>query len=234
MRWGCFVICAARVALVPTLLAAGPIPGPLERIAPLAAEDSPGSAQGPSDVTVPMGAVTMRIPKEYFFSPPRHEGHGPDAIDFSLLSLLPDFAPPTAANFREFNGGWHHQVLISISYNGYLLTGAALLSTWYSYSHHATVKPGPYGYLYFEHSGFDELFRGSLENPTDIVSCRPASGPLSPPSPSCERIVQTGRDITAQYSFSRSYLDEVQSLDTQVVAFLNRFRVSGPSFRIVQ
>lgn len=234
MRRGFLLICAACAALLPTLLVAGPISDPPEGTAPLTAEGGLGSTQGQSDVTVLMGEVTMRIPKEYFFSPPRHEGHGPDAVDFSLLLLLPDFEPRTAANAAEFVGGWHHQILIGVSYKGYQQTGAALLRTWYRYSNTAKIENGPYGYDVFETPGFDKLFKGTLENPTDIVSCKPVHGPLSGRWPYCERTMVIAPSVTVQYSVSRAYLGSMQSLDSQVIDFLNQFRTSGPQFRNVQ
>jgi len=186
-------------------------------------------------ITVHMGDVTMKIPKAYFLSPPRHEGRSSDAIAFLLLSLLPDFAPRSPATLPEFAvPGWHRQILIGVFYKGYMQTGAALLNTWYHYSNEAEIRSGQFGYHFFQKPGFDELFKGTLENPTDIVSCRPASGPLSGPSPYCERIVLVGPDITVQYSFSRAYLGQTQSLDEHVIGFLNQLRISGPEFRIVQ
>jgi len=176
----------------------------------------------------------MEIPTRCFFSPLRHEGRGPDAVDFSLLSLLPNFEPMTAANVAEFNMGWHHQILISISYEGYRLTSTQLVQILNHYSDHAQIQNGSYGHKLFIKPGFDEFFRGALENPSDFVSCKPATGPVSVPFPSCERTVLIGQDIIAGYSFSRAYLDQTQSIDTKVIGFLNGLRTAGPQFRIIQ
>lgn len=194
-----------------------------------------GRAQPPRDpetITVTMGGVTMKIPKSYLLFPPSPGGKGPDAVSFGLLTLLPNF---TILNRKEFTRpGWHKQVLIMVYYKGYQMSGAALLRAWYTYSNQAKVESGPFGYMYFRHSGFDDLFRGSFKSPRDVVSCRPVSGSLGGPYPYCERTMRIAREIVVQYSYSRAYLAQTLPLDKKVIQFLNQLRTSGPAFKALR
>ncbi len=56
-------------------------------------------------VTVTMGKVVLRIPRNYFLSMPSRVGRRdePDPVAFILLGLMPDFEPRTAANRAEFD-----------------------------------------------------------------------------------------------------------------------------------
>jgi hypothetical protein len=212
------------------------------------------SSTATEPVTVTMGKVVLRIPRNYFLSMPSHDIAGrPDGIEFSLLGLMPDFEPRTDANRKEFDDfqGMGRKLKIFVAYKGYTKTGKDLFLTAYNRKHclsdkgaeclsRGPVTDGEFGYQSFKINIDDELFRGSVDDPKDFIECRakeqivpPGEKPL-PYFPHCERIVLAGEDIVAQFSFSRDFLGNAHDVERQMIDTLNRFRISGPVLEVIQ
>jgi hypothetical protein len=215
------------------------------------------SSTATEPVTVTMGQVVLRIPRNYFLSMPSHDIQGrPDGVEFSLLGLMPDFEPRTNANRAEFDDfhGFGRKLKIFVSYQGRTKTGKDLFLTAYNrkasrpdtgevYSARGPVTDAEFGYKSFRLTIDDELFRGDVDNPKDFIECLQkdfGSAHVVPPEKprpfysSCERIVLVGDDIVAQFVFSRDYLGNVHDIETQAIDVLNRLRIGGPPLEIIQ
>ncbi len=205
-------------------------------------------------ITVTMGQVVLRIPRNYFLAMPNHDIQGrPDGLEFILLGLMPDFEPRTDANRAEFADfhGFGRKLKIFVSYKGYTKTGKDLFLVFYNskarrpdtgevYSDRGPLTDAEVGYQSFNTGGFDYLFRGTVETPSDFIQCRPreqvvpSGGKLLPNFPYCERIVLVGEDIVVNVSFSRDYLGTAHDIEQQMIDVLNRFRISGPALEVIQ
>ncbi|PWR21059.1 hypothetical protein [Zavarzinia compransoris] len=200
------------------------------------------SAPATEPVTITMGKVVLRIPRNYFLALPAHDiPERPDGVEFILLGLMPDFEPRTEANRAEFNDfhGFGRKLKIFVQYNGPTMTGKNLFAVYYN-SKDGPVRPGEYGYQSFQWIGDDQLFRGDIENPRDFIQCRrkdqvapPGEAPI-PYFPSCKRIVLVGDGIVAELVFSRDYLGKAHDIEAQAIDALNRFRISGPPLETIQ
>jgi len=223
------------------------IVGQLPRSNPVTAGFA-GAERGPDpdSITVAMGAITLRIPRNYFVALPDHEGREPSGTAFILLVLLPNLEPRTVATSKELDRtGWHQQMLLAVHYKGYAKSGASLLRTvyrnemQYTNGRPPTIKPGPFGYRYFKiRAGWmDYLYKGKRTDPSFVLECKPLTDwtlSTTSYSPHCERILPMASDLYADYSYSRKLLPQAQNLDQKVVDLLNKFRIAGPPLKVMQ
>jgi hypothetical protein len=96
------------------------------------------------------------------------------------------------------------------------------------------IKSDQYGYSNFGDEndiGVDRFFRGSLDAPRDYVRCAKAAGA---PYPSCQRIIGLSNEIVITYSLSRDYLPMMSDVDSEIVGFMNKFRIAGPSLEFIE
>jgi hypothetical protein len=215
------------------------------------------SSAATEPVTVTMGKVVLRIPRNYFMAMPNHDIRGvPDGVEFILLGLMPDFEPRTAANHPEFDDfhGFGRKLDVHVTYKGHTKTGKDLFLAFYKskgrrpgtneeYYARGPVTDAEFGYKYFKWLGDDELFHGTIDDPKDFIQCSskvPGGPPVVPPEkphpyyPFCEKTVLVGDDIVAQFSFSRDFLGNVPEIESRLIDVLNRFRVSGPALQVIQ
>ncbi len=194
-------------------------------------------------VTVAMGKVVLRIPRNYFLAMPAHDIRGrPDGLEFSLLGLMPDFEPKTDANRTELADfhGFGRKLKLFVSYRGYTNTGKDLFRIFYKYSKGSPITDDEFSYQLFNTGGFDYMFHGTVDDPTDFIHCRPKSQVVPPGEkpaqyyPSCERIVLVGEDIVVNITFSRDFLGNAHDIEQLMIKVLNRFRISGPSLEVIQ
>ena len=201
------------------------------------------SSTATEPVTVTMGKVVLRIPRNYFLDMPNHDIVGrPDGVEFILLGLMPDFEPRTAANRAEFTDfhGLGRKLDILVSYKGHSNTGKNLFQIFYKYAAGTPLADVELGYQSFNTGGFEYMFHGGIDDPKDFIHCRPKDqvvpigGKPLPYYPHCERLILIGDDIVAQYSFSRDFLGNAHDIEKQVIDVLNRFRISGPPLEVIQ
>jgi hypothetical protein len=201
------------------------------------------SSTATDPVTVNMGQVVLRIPRNYFLSMPSHDIQGkPEGVEFILLGLMPSFEPKTDANRAEFDDfhGFGRKLDVLVSYKGSTKTGKDLFRIFYRYSAGRPMIDAEFGYQSFNTGGFDYMFHGTADDPRDFIYCRPKDQVIPPGEkplpyfPSCERIVLVGDDIVVQFSFSRDFLWNAHDIERQMIDVLNRFRVSGPALEVIQ
>ena len=111
------------------------------------------------------------------------------------------------------------------------------------YINHPPVTDAEFGYKSFKWIGDDELFRGTVDDPKDLIRCNPTDfghvpvGSTEKPwtyYPSCQRTVLIGDDIIVQLTFSRDYLGKAHDIEATMIEVLNRFRISGPPLEVIQ
>lgn len=212
------------------------------------------SSTATEPVTVTMGKVVLRIPRNYFLAMPSHDIVGiPDGVEFLLLGLMPDFEPKTAANRPEFDDfhGFGRKLDVHVAYKGHTKTGKDLFSAFYNSKgrHPSTneeyISRGPvidaeFGYKSFTWLGDDQLFRGTIDAPIDFIQCKPKNLVTQPGEkpipwfPYCEKTILVGDDIVVQFSFSRDFLGNVPDIEPRLIDVLNHFRVSGPALEVIQ
>ena len=127
-------------------------------------------------VTVTMGQVALRIPRNYFVAMPNHDIQGrPDGLDFILLGLMPDFEPRTDANRAEFADfhGFGRKLDVLVSYKGYTRTGMDLFHIFYDNLVDSSVHNIEFDYHSFSAGGFEYMFHGNIDNPVDFIHCNP-------------------------------------------------------------
>lgn len=205
------------------------------------------SAIATEPVTIPMGNVVLRIPRNYIMAGPSHDIQGtPDGVEFVLLGLLPDFEPRTDANRAEFSNfhGFGRKLNVLVSYKKFTATGKDLFRIVYEskarrpdtgemYSARSPVIDDEFGYKSFSSGGFDHLFHGSVDDPKDLISCSSRIHPIVVYQ-SCARTILAGEQIIIEFEFSRDYLGSEHDIEQQVIMVLNRFRISGQPLRVIQ
>ncbi len=184
-------------------------------------------------VKVVLGATEFRIPRNYFLMLPEQCGHqfDPECSGFLLKMLLPDFQPRSAENAAELNGvgGWRTQIMANVDYKGNSLTGKALFDAFYKYAKESTVQYGEF--QKFQSPGFDDLFKGSPDNPTFFIRC---AEERADSSTYCQRTIKIGPYTTMNYTLPRGYLNEAANIEKQLVVKLNNFRISGPMLEVIE
>ncbi len=188
-------------------------------------------------ITIQLGATTLSIPENYLLVFPAHYG---ETIQFSLLTLLPDFPGRTPENRKLMErAGWYDQVIIFLDYKGHTMTGKKLFDAMYKISNH-DVQLGPNGYNEFTTGCChfkEDLFRGAVESPKNLRSCHPEHEVHEDHGhwfPTCDRIIKAAPDTVMTYTMSRKYLPEYDRIEPQLIAFLNRFVVAGPKLEVIE
>lgn len=192
-------------------------------------------------VIVPMGDVRLSIPREYFFSLPSKEQCNPGkmVMGMLLLTFLPNFdsiaVPKNRAEFGK-GRGQGSSVLIGLQYGGCAPTGADYAKIVRRYSP-GEITDSDFGYKRFGEDkyknipGREYLFKGSIESPVGFTECDLVIDGFSP---GCGRYRLIGNNIVMHYSLSRRYLPTIDTIEAEIVAFLNTFRISGPTLEVIQ
>jgi hypothetical protein len=200
-------------------------------------------------VTVNMGDVTLQIPRNYFMELPAYGEcqPGKKVLQSLLLVFLPDFGPITEGRNREEFTSQHpkgagHSMLVMIEYKGCSMTGTAYAQFQYNHllplpGQDGAITEAEFGYRRFgdppkySMTGNDNLFRGALDNPEDFTQCSMA---YPGHYPICNRQRMIGNDIVLKYGVSREYFHEINEIERKLVEFLNKFRTSGPEFKVIE
>jgi hypothetical protein len=111
----------------------------------------------------------------------------------------------------------------------HFLTGKAQFDALYRFRR-TEITVGPSGYYRFSQlPGHEQLFKGSIEDPRNFVSCNEIG---SVRYPHCERYIGIAPGMVLHYYVSRNYLDEMLDIERRLVALLNGFMIAGLRFEI--
>jgi hypothetical protein len=189
-------------------------------------------------ITVDMGDVVMKIPKNYFMLLPTKGTDG--KISFELLVQLPNFDPRTFQNEAMFERtGWHDQVSIFIEQKELPFSAKAYLDGFYKIGNH-DLRQGPFGYQEFTYlpgGAYEYYFKGNLSAPNSATLCKPEHEINEIPGhwfPDCQRQLGLSENISVHYTLSRNYFSQLDTLQPRLIDFLNGFVIQGPKLQVME
>lgn len=102
--------------------------------------------------------------------------------------------------------------------------------------HQNNVEKNSDGYSFYSDGENDIFFQGTVQNPTQYVSCanNNAAQKHKLTEILCQRQASIGNDVIVYMIYSKEYLPLTKEIDAKVVHLLNDFRVLGPEFAIIE
>lgn len=189
---------------------------------------------GERPIDFKIGETTLAIPEPYFLpgGGPKvaeyleqdgklHSSDDKEKVGFLLCAVWPSLKS------CEFSVWQESQLLIHVQNKSDYASGKQAFDIFHK-SRKSEISDGSYGFNKFTWLKQDFLFKRKASEPREVVMCNQI---VSVPHSRCDRYVTIGpNNLVMQFSFSRRYLDEMPTIQQDVIDKLNSFRRSGPKF----